>query len=154
MSSDFLEKTGHGAEELRRHLPGKLREVPAARAGSVPGEPVLGDIRGALAVADGHAEGHRPAARARPGVRDPSAAAGGAPGEPRAGEGAGGPGEGAATVGGFWFRRLPRRGSIRRAGSGLHGLLASEFHPAVQVCGGRLMRADALYVSSCCPHSS
>ena len=149
MSSDFLEKTGHGAEELRRHLPGELREVPAAGAGAVPGEPVLGDVRGALAVADGHAESHRSAARPRPGVRDPEAAAGGAPGEPRAGEGAGGPGEGtAAAVGGFWFRRLPRRGSSRRAGSGLHGLLTSEFHLAVQVCSGKLMWADTLCVSS------
>ena len=53
----------------------------------------LGSVRGALAVADGHAEGHRSAARPRPGVRDPEAAAGGAPGElrPRVDAGALGP---------------------------------------------------------------
>ena len=88
-------------------------------------------------MADGHAEGHRSAARPCPGVRDPEAAAGGAPGELRTRADAGVPGKEPQLSGGFWFRRLLRWGSVRRAGSGLHGLLTSEPHPAVLVCGGK-----------------
>lgn len=80
-SSWFLEKTGQGLEEVRCCLPDQLREAPAAGAGTVPCEPVLGDLRGTLAMANRNTANHLSTACPSPGVRDSEETAGGASGE-------------------------------------------------------------------------
>lgn len=53
------------AGQVQRGEPAELGEVPAAGAGPVPGQPVLGDLRGAVALAAGDPCRLHPAAQAR-----------------------------------------------------------------------------------------
>lgn len=66
---------------VRRRQPAELGALSAAGASSLPGLPVLGDLRGDVAVAPGNVVHLHAAAPARHRVRHAEAAAGGAPGE-------------------------------------------------------------------------
>lgn len=76
-----IDKNPDAAGQVQHGEPAELGEVSAAGASPVTGQPVLGDLWGAVALAPGDPRQLHPATSARYWIRGPPAAAGGAEGK-------------------------------------------------------------------------